>query len=88
MKILAVCGHGLGSSFMLEMNIKKALASLGVSAEVEHSDLGSIGAGDADYFVMGHDIASSSGIPEEKLIVLQSIIDKSELEQKLREKLA
>ena len=25
MKIMAVCGHGLGSSFMLEMNIKKAL---------------------------------------------------------------
>ena len=32
MKILAVCGSGLGSSFMLEMNIKKVLTQLGVVA--------------------------------------------------------
>ncbi|MDO5696182.1 MAG: PTS sugar transporter subunit IIB [Eubacteriales bacterium] len=88
MKIIAVCGHGLGSSFMLEMNIKKALAAIGVEAEVEHSDLGSVRAEDADYFVMGHDIAGSAPVPAEKVIALKSIIDKAELEEKLRETLA
>jgi len=39
MKILAVCAHGLGSSFLMEMNIKKALVKLGIEAEVGHSDL-------------------------------------------------
>ena len=34
MKITAVCGTGLGSSFMLEMNVKKVLKELGVTAEV------------------------------------------------------
>ncbi len=42
MKIMAVCGSGLGSSFMMEMNIKKVLKTIGVEAEVEHSDLGSV----------------------------------------------
>lgn len=28
MKIMAVCGSGLGSSFMMEMNIKKVLKKL------------------------------------------------------------
>jgi len=32
MKILAVCAHGLGSSFLMEMNIKKALVKLGIEA--------------------------------------------------------
>ncbi|VFS79871.1 PTS system ascorbate-specific transporter subunits IICB [Raoultella terrigena] len=27
MKIMAICGSGLGSSFMVEMNIKKVLKS-------------------------------------------------------------
>lgn len=38
MKIMAICGSGLGSSFMVEMNIKKVLKKMGVEAEVEHSD--------------------------------------------------
>jgi PTS system ascorbate-specific IIB component len=30
-KIMAVCGSGLGSSFMVEMNITEVLKELGVS---------------------------------------------------------
>lgn len=37
MKIMAICGSGLGSSFMVEMNIKKVLKKLNIDAEVEHS---------------------------------------------------
>lgn len=36
MKIMAICGSGLGSSFMVEMNIKKVLKKLNIDAEVEH----------------------------------------------------
>ena len=32
MKIMAVCGSGLGSSFMVEMNIKKVLKKLNIDA--------------------------------------------------------
>ncbi|WP_067143452.1 PTS sugar transporter subunit IIB [Oceanivirga salmonicida] len=87
MKILAVCGSGLGSSFMLEMNIKKVIKKLGIEAEVEHSDLASVTEGSADLFVMAKDIAESSSIDKEKIIVLNSIISKEELEVKLVEKL-
>lgn len=51
MKIMAICGSGLGSSFMVEMNIKKCL-KLDIEAEVEHSDLSSATPGAADLFVM------------------------------------
>ena len=84
MKIMAVCGHGLGSSFMLEMNIKKALKLIGVEAAVEHADLSSATADAADLFVIGKDLSSSITVPENKKVVLNSIIDNKELEEKLR----
>ncbi|SFN19517.1 PTS system IIB component, L-Asc family [Izhakiella capsodis] len=84
MKIMAVCGAGLGSSFMMEMNIKKVLKNLDISAEVEHADLGSVTPDIADVFVMGRDIAYSANLPEDKMIIVNSIIDIKELEQKLR----
>lgn len=87
MKILAVCGSGLGTSFMLEMNIKKVLKDHGIEAEVGHSDLASVTKDSADLFVMGRDIAESSPIEKERIIILNSIISKPELEEKLLERL-
>lgn len=83
MKIMAVCGSGLGSSFMLEMNVKKVLKKIGVEAEVEHSDLASVTENSADLFVMGKDIASSASINPDKIIILDSIISMPELEEKI-----
>ena len=79
MKIMAICGSGLGSSFMVEMNIKKVLKKL----NIEHSDLSSATPGAADLFVMAKDIASSASVPESQLVVINNIIDINELETKL-----
>lgn len=68
MKIMAICGSGLGSSFMVEMNIKKVLKKLNIDAEVEHSDLSSATPGAADLFVMAKDIAASASVPESQSI--------------------
>lgn len=87
MKIMAVCGSGLGSSFMLEMNIKKVLTNMGIEAEVEHSDLSSVTENSADLFVMAKDIAMAAPFSKDKIIILNSIISKAELEEKLKEKL-
>ncbi|CAC5444365.1 PTS system transporter subunit IIB [Staphylococcus aureus] len=35
MKILVVCGHGLGSSFMVEMNAQEALRQLNAPSDIE-----------------------------------------------------
>ncbi len=41
MKIMVVCGHGLGTSLMMEMSIKGIVKELNVNAEVDHIDSGS-----------------------------------------------
>ncbi|PEQ95212.1 PTS lactose transporter subunit IIB [Bacillus sp. AFS006103] len=85
MKILAVCGSGLGSSFMLEMNVQQILNELGVSGiDVEHSDLSSCTPDLADVFIAAKDIAEGMGHLGE-VIVIESIIDMDGIRSKLKE---
>ena len=42
LKVLAVCGVGMGSSLMMKMTIESALKKLGVKAEVTHTDFASM----------------------------------------------
>ncbi|ALA51720.1 PTS lactose transporter subunit IIB [Shouchella clausii] len=85
MKILTVCGSGLGTSFMVEMNIKQILEELGVTeVEVNHSDLSSATPGDADVFFLAKDIAEG-GSHLGNVVVLESIIDMEELRDKVKQ---
>ncbi len=40
MKIIAVCGMGIGTSILLKMNADKALEQLGIDGDVEATDIG------------------------------------------------
>ena len=85
MKILAVCGSGLGTSFMVEMNIQSVLKELGITdVEVGHSDLSGATAGDADVFFLAKDIAEG-GAHLGDVVVMDSIIDMDELREKVTE---
>ncbi|MCY6369287.1 PTS sugar transporter subunit IIB [Clostridium ganghwense] len=87
MKILVCCGSGLGSSFMIEMNIKKILKELNVTGiEVEHTDLSSAAGIKADIYLATRDIAGQLTSLGE-VISLNSMIDKKELKDKLVQKL-
>ena len=84
MKFAAVCGSGLGSSFMVEMNINSVLQELGVKdVEVAHYDMGSAAPELADVFFVGTDLADSAKHLGE-VVVLDSIIDMDELKTKVQ----
>ncbi|AAM23600.1 PTS system ascorbate-specific IIB component [Caldanaerobacter subterraneus subsp. tengcongensis MB4] len=51
-KIVTACGVGMGSSLILKMMIEDILKELGISAIVEHSDIGSVKATGADILVV------------------------------------
>ncbi|TPW71815.1 PTS sugar transporter subunit IIB [Schumannella sp. 10F1B-5-1] len=84
MKFLAVCSTGLGSSFMVHMNIEKVLKELGITGvDVDHADLGSVAKGDADAVFVGADLAeAAAGLGD--VVVLDSIIDINELKTKVK----
>ncbi|OJG26520.1 hypothetical protein RU98_GL000576 [Enterococcus caccae] len=80
----AVCGSGLGSSFMVEMNINSVLNELGVTGvEVAHYDMGSATPDLADVFFVGGDLADSAQHLG-NVVVLDSIIDMDELREKVK----
>ncbi|CAL9507661.1 hypothetical protein SUDANB171_03560 [Streptomyces sp. enrichment culture] len=84
MKFLAMCSSGLGSSFMVHMNIDEVLGELGVSGvEVDHTDIGSAGPESADVFFVAKDLAdTAAGLGD--VVVLDSIIDKEELREAVK----
>ncbi|MBM7829995.1 PTS system ascorbate-specific IIB component [Agromyces cerinus] len=48
MKIIAVCGLGIGTSAILKVNAERALDRLGLTADVDASDLAGIATAAAD----------------------------------------
>ena len=82
-KVLCVCGSGLGSSFLVQMNVEKILKKIGVEdVEVAHSAATDVYKGVADLFVIGKDMYDICS-PYGDCIVLESIISLPELEKKL-----
>ncbi len=82
-KVAAICGMGFGSSFVVEMNIKKVLKELGLhDVEVEHTDLGSAYEGMADLLVCGRDLEDNCKKYGDTLS-LTNIFDKAELHEKM-----
>ena len=87
MRLVAVCGSGLGSSFMMEMNINDVLRELGVTGvEVSHTDVGSATPDLADVWICATDIAESIQSLGE-IVVLENIIDKDLMREKIKEML-
>ena len=88
MKILVCCGSGLGSSFMIEMNIEKVLNELGVkNVDLSHSDLSSAKGSNADIYVGTKDIAVRLEGLGGEVVSLNNMIDMNELKGKLTEAL-
>ncbi len=83
-KIVCICGSGLGSSFLVEMNVKTILKDLGLDLEVEHTDLGSAWPGVADLIICGSDLYDNCKRFGDTM-PLQNIMDKNELKEKLVE---
>ena len=76
MKIITACSSGLGSSFMTQLNIEKALKNLGVDGvETDHMDIASVTPTSADVLFVGRDIAEAAVVLMPDVVVLDSLID-------------
>ena len=86
MKILVCCGSGLGSSFMIEMNIQNVLNEMGIKGiEVAHSDLSSAKGTPAEIYVATKDLSSRLEGLGGEVVSLNNMIDSNELKEKLVE---
>lgn len=87
-KICTVCGMGLGSSLIVELNVKKVIQELKLSEsdfEITHKNLNSYSPNDNfNYVICGTDLADSIDSGNGIKIVLENIMDVNELQEKLK----
>ena len=83
LKILVVCGNGLGSSFLMEMNVKKVLKQIGAVVDVDHCDLTSAKGYGADIIVGTRDITDLLKGKAKELVELNNILDLEDMKTKL-----
>ncbi|MDC9819853.1 PTS sugar transporter subunit IIB [Pectobacterium polonicum] len=88
LKVLCVCGCGLGSSFAIEMSAKSVLKKLGIDAEINHTTISEASAFNYDIILTQKifaDILNSDASEDEKkrVIILNKLTDKDEIEEKI-----
>lgn len=84
-KILVVCGNGLGSSFIVEMNVKTVLKQLGKEAEVSHTDLATSKTEKADLYLGAKDLVEVLDDGSRTVAKLTNIFDMDELKTVLEQ---
>ncbi len=80
-KILIVCGNGLGSSFIVEMNVKKIIKELGKEAEVSHTDLSSAKSEAADIYIGSNEIIANLDDGKRRVFGLTNLLDNAKIKE-------
>jgi len=84
-KIVAICGAGVGTSGILKVNAERVLVRLGLSATVVATDLQSLHAEaeDAQIILTSPEFVEAIGDTTADVIVVENYFDTNELSQKL-----
>jgi PTS system ascorbate-specific IIB component len=89
MKIVAICGAGIGTSGILKVNAERVLQRLGIKATVVACDLSSLEAeaADAQVILTSPEFVDAIGKTSADVIVVQNYFDTAELTEKLEKSL-
>ncbi len=85
LRILTVCGMGVGSSLLLMMNAQKALTQLGVKADLEQSDIGLArsASGSYDLILTTNELAQLLAGVKPPVVTITNFISVQEMVDKL-----
>jgi len=84
-KIVAICGAGIGSSGILKVNAERVLKKLGIEADVTAADIDSVQAAarDAQVILTSASFVEAIGKTFADVIVIDNYFDQQELSDKL-----
>ena len=84
MKIMCVCGFGMGSSLILKMGVETAMRELGVACDVEHWAAGTMEGIKCDLIVTSEDFRDTMG-DRDDVVFVQSIVKVPVIKENLKE---
>ena len=82
-KVVTVCGAGVGSSMMLRLFAQQILDAEGIEAQVEASDIGSVNPDSYDLVVTTSDFADAMRTSKARIIRIDNMMDKAYLKEQL-----
>ncbi|GAA0964053.1 PTS sugar transporter subunit IIB [Frigoribacterium faeni] len=90
MKIITVCGMGIGTSVLLKMNAEKALRALDIDADVEAADIGTArgAARTAQLVLTSEDLVEELGQVPAKVVVIDNFTNVAEIQAKIQDSIA
>ena len=85
MKIVAICGAGIGSSGILKINAERVLGRLGIEADVTAAHLGSLqsDAANAQVILTSAEFVDAIGKTNADIVIVENYFDTAELTRKL-----
>lgn len=85
MKIVTICGAGIGSSGILKVNAERVLRKLGIQANVVAADITTVAeiAADAQVILTSAEFVEVIGKTFADVIVVENYFDTAELTEKL-----
>ncbi|WP_419817108.1 PTS sugar transporter subunit IIB [Glaciibacter flavus] len=85
MKIVAICGVGIGTAAILKLNAERALDRIGVDADVSASDVAGVAAAaaDAQVILTSAELVDHIGATNADVVVIQNYFDLEEITAKL-----
>jgi ascorbate PTS system EIIB component len=85
MKIVALCGVGVGTSAILKMTAERALARLEIEADVTATDVASVAVvgADAQVILTSSELVGRIGKTNADVVVIDNYFDVDELTAKL-----
>ena len=88
-KILTICGAGIGTSEILRVSANRALARLGIVADVVATDVQHVQqlGEDAQVILASPEHAKHVGGTYAQVVVIENMLDQEELEAKLADAL-
>ena len=83
MKIVCLCGFGMGSSLILKMSVEKAMKELGVACDVEHWAAGTMQGVVHDLAVVAEDLRDEMA-GRNNVVFVKNIINVAEVKAALK----
>ena len=83
LKVITVCGLGVGSSLIMKMTVDSAMAELGVRCSIEHWDMGTVKGKPCDLIVTTEGFRKNFK-DQDNVVFIKNIVDVQEVKEKLK----
>ena len=83
LKIVTVCGLGVGSSLIMKITVDNAMAQLGVKCNIEHWDMGTVKGKECDLIVKTNGFKKQFA-DQDNVVFVENIVDVNEMKKALK----